>query len=223
MSVRLRPALALGLMVAVASTGVASAAAKKAVPKPVCNLVSDAAGDTAVYPAGDIKDDAMDVTSVDLASDKTSITGVIRVKKLAASSTNAPTGMSWTVNFSADGTDFSLAGHATVTGDVIFDTAYAGATGGSLYGPGTTGVFDTAKNEVRITAPLSMLSAQADLRAGKTKITGIAGRTGSEVLVPDVTGTFGPTLLSDSEFAADTTEGGAGYLAGTPSCVAVGK
>jgi hypothetical protein len=221
-SARLRSALGLGLLVAVASTGVASAAGKTAA-KPVCNLVSDAAGDTSVYPAGGVKDDALDITSVDVASDKSSITGVIRVKKLAASSTNAPTGMNWTVNFSADGTEFSLAGHATVTGAIIFDTAYAGATGGSLYGPGTTGVFDTTKNEVRITAPLSMLSPQADIRAGKTKITGIAGRTGGEVLVPDATGTFGPTLASDSEFAADTTEGGAGYLAGTRSCVAVGK
>jgi hypothetical protein len=215
----LRPLTAVAVGASVILAGAAVAAPKA---KPVCNLVSDAAGDSSVYPAGGVSDDALDVTGVDLASDKTSITGVIRVKKLSASSTNAPTGMSWTVNFSAEGTDFSLAGHATAAGTIVFDTAYAGATGGSLYGPGTTGVFDTTKNEVRITAPLSMLSPQADIRAGKTKITGISGRTGGEILVPDATGTFGPTLFSDSEFSADTT-GEAGYLAGTPSCVAIGK
>ncbi|MDT7537730.1 MAG: hypothetical protein QOI82_1315 [Actinomycetota bacterium] len=223
MSARLRPVLALGLMVAVASAGVASAAGKTAAAKPVCNLVTDPTGDSSVYPAGGVQEDAMDITSVDLATDKTSVTGVIRIKKLSASSTNAPTGMNWTVNFTADGTVFSLAGHATVAGTVVFDTAYASTTGGSLYGPGTTGVFDTAKNEVRITAPLSLLSAQADIRSGKTKITDINGRTGGEILVPDPSGTFGPTILSDSEFDADTTASGPAYLAGTPSCVVVGK
>jgi hypothetical protein len=108
-------------------------------------------------------------------------------------------------------------------GATVFDTAYASTAGGSLYGPGTTGVFDTAKNEVRITAPLSMLSAQADIRPGKTKITDINGRTGGEILVPDPTGMFGSTLFSDSEFSADDTANGPEYLAGTPSCVVVGK
>ena len=223
MSARLRPALATGVVLALAATGVASAAAKSAAPKPVCNLVVDPAGDSSVYPAGGVQDDALDITSVDLATDKTNITGVIRVKKLATSSPNAPTGMNWTVNFTVDGTVFSMAGHATAAGTTVFDTAYQTTTGGSLYGPGTTGVFDTAKNEVRITAPLSLFSAQADIRSGKTKITDINGRTGGEILVPDPSGTFGPTIFSDSEFDADSTSNGPTYLAGTPSCVVVGK
>ena len=223
MSARFRPALAVGLVLAVGCTGIASAAAKKAAAKPVCNLVTDPVGDSSVYPASGVHDDALDITSVDVATDKTSVTGVIRVKKLAATSTNAPTGMNWTVNFSADGTDFSLAGHSTAAGTIVFDTAYAGATGGSIYGPGTTGVFDTAKNEVRITAPLSLLAPQASIRPGKTKLTGLNGRTGVEVLVPDATGMLGSTIFSDSPFTADDTTKGPDYLAGTPSCVVPGK
>jgi hypothetical protein len=204
-------------MVAVASTGVASAAAKKAAP-PVCNLVTDAAGDATIDPAGAAADDALDVVSVDVASDKANITAVIRVKKLEKSSAR-----NWTAVFSADGTDFSLAGHITAAGTEVFDASYAAATGGSIYGPGTTGVFDVAKNEVRITAPLSLLSEQATIKPGKTKVTGIGATTGAEFLVADGRGTFGPTLFSYSPISADETDAGKDYLAGSASCVAVGK
>jgi hypothetical protein len=195
--------------------GSALAAAKV---KPVCNLVTDAAGDATDDPAGAAADDALDVTSVDVASDKNNITAVIRVKKLAKSSAR-----NWTAAFSADGTDFSLGAHITAAGTEVFDAAYAAATGGSIYGPGTTGVFDVAKNEVRITAPLSLLSEQATIKSGKTKVTGIGATTGAELLVPDASGQFGPTLFSYSPINADDTDGGKDYLAGTPSCVAVGK
>ena len=215
MSARLRPALALGVATVALFGGVASA---KSAPAPVCNLVTDPAGDASVDPAGAAADDGLDVVSVDIASDKNNITAVIRVKKLDTSAAR-----NWTAVFSADGTDFSLAGHITAAGTQVFDAAYAGATGGSIYGPGTTGVFDTAKNEVRITAPLSLLSEQATIKPGKTKVTGIGATTGAELLVPDVSGTFGPTLFSYSPINADTTDAGKDYLAGSASCVAVGK
>ncbi|MBK5307369.1 MAG: hypothetical protein JJD92_11840 [Frankiaceae bacterium] len=210
----------LSVSACVVAGGVATAAPKV---KPVCNLVVDAAADASVDPAGVAKDDALDVLSVDVASNKSDITAVLRVKKLASSASGIPAATNWSVNFSADGTDFSMAGHTTVAGTQVFDTAYAGATGGSLYGPGTTGVFDTAKNEVRITAPLSLLSAQAYIKAGKTKVTGIGGTTGPELLVPDVSGTFGPTIFSWNPATADGTEAGRDYLAGSPSCVVPGK
>jgi hypothetical protein len=213
--VNVRPLLAVALCAGVVAGGTAVAAPK---PKPVCNLVTDAAGDATLDPAGAAADDALDILSVDVASDRSSITGVIRVKKLAKDSAR-----NWTVGFTADGTEFSLGGHTTVTGDVVFDTAYAGDTGGSLYGPGTTGVFDTAKNEIRITAPLGLLSEQAVIKAGKTKITDILGSTGPELLVPDASGMFGSTLFSYSPFVSDDATGGKTYLAGSASCVAVGK
>ena len=209
------------LLVAVCgATGVLFGGAAVAAPKakPVCNLVTDAAGDASVDPAGAVADDALDVVSVDVASDKTNITAVVRVKKLEKSAAR-----NWTATFSADGTDFSLAGHITAAGTEVFDAAYAGATGGSIYGPGTTGVFDLAKNEVRITAPLSLLSEQATIKSGKTKITGIGATTGAELLVPDATGVFGPTLFSYSPVNADSTDAGKDYTAGAASCVAVGK
>jgi hypothetical protein len=224
-----RPVIAAAVGISLVIAGTAGAAKPKPKPKPkrippVCYLVTDPSGDTSVYPAGGIKDDAMDITSVDVASDKNSITGVIRIKKLAKSSSNAPLGMNWSVNFTADGVAFTLAGHSTTTGGMAFDTAYASAAGGQVYGAGTTGVFDTAKNEVRITAPLSLMSKQADILVGKTKITAIGGTTGPEVLVADPSGAFGgSTIFSDSYLTADSTASGKDYLAGTPSCVAVGK
>ncbi len=218
-----RSAAALAVGVSLVVAGQAGAAAKKPKIEPACHLVADPAGDTSVYPAVGLTEDALDITSVDVASDKNAITGVIRVKKLAKSSSNAPMGMNWSVTFDGGGTVFTLAGHSTATGAVVFDTSYASTAGGSIYGPGTTGVFDTAKNEVRITAPLSLMSKQADIVAGKTKITSIGGTTGPEVLVPDPTGVFGSTIFSDSPSTADSTTGGKDYLAGSPSCVVVGK
>jgi hypothetical protein len=208
------------LLTVCGATGVIFGGAAVAAPKPapVCNLVTDAAGDASVDSAGAVADAALDVVSVDVASDRNNITAVIRVKKLEKSSAR-----NWTAVFSADGTDFSLAGHTTAAGTEVFDAAYASATGGSIYGPGTTGVFDLAKNEVRITTPLSLLSEQATIKPGKTKVTGIGATTGAELLVPDASGVFGPTLFSYSPISADTTDAGKDYTAGAPSCVAVGK
>ena len=200
--------------------------------KPVCNLVTDAAGDanqlnalppvpSTTIPAGS-SDDAFDITSLDVASDKTNVTGVIRVKALSASSQYAPMGSNWSISFTVDAATLTLAAHASATGTITYDGSYAAATGGSLYPGYLTGAFDKAKNEVRITAPLSLFAAQASIKSG-TKLTAISGSAGQEVAIPEATGKLGGgTFLSDAN-STDTAGGGQDYTAGASSCVVVGK
>lgn len=161
----------------------------------------------------------MDITSADVASNNRMITAVLRVKNLSAMSPNAPTGMSWRVSFTAGRFTFTLASHASATGSTTFDAAYSSVTGGALYGGGATGVFDTAKNEVRITARLSLLSAQTDIKPG-TVMRGVTGETAQEILAPG--GPGGATLYSVRR-SVDVTSGDHHYVAGAKSCVAVGK
>lgn len=215
-----RPALALALIGSLAGAGAASAAVAK--PKPVCNLVTDATGDAPTNVATDAQDDNFDIVSVDIASDKNNITAVLRLKALAATSTNSPEGINWGVNFEVEGTTFTMAAHSGPTGSIIYDASYQGATGGSIYGPGVTGAFDTTKKEVRITAPLSLFAEQADIRKG-TKITGIVGSTAHEVAVPDPTPLIGGELFTFAYYGVDETEGGKDYVGETASCVKVGS
>ncbi len=217
---RLRPVLALAACTALAAgTGVAAAA-----PMPVCNLVTDKAGDTNLYPVGGVTSDALDITSVDVASDKRTVTAVIRVKKLALTDPKAPTGMTWGATFVVSGITLGLSGHTGPTGAPLFYASYTDpTTGGSIYAAPVSGTFDLAKNEVRMSAASATFARQATIKAGKTKLTEIGAVTGTEVLIPLPAGPFGNTLFSDSEFPADEATGGKDYLAGTASCVTVGK
>ena len=215
-----RPLLALLVAAAaLAGTGVATAA-----PKPVCNLVTDPAGDSAVLPGGAVKDDALDITSIDIATNKKQLTGVIRVKKLAARPASAPGGSLWQVNFTANEVEFNLSAHSLASGEVVYTSSYQTTASGSLYAGGTTGVVDLAKNEIRITAPLSLFAAQANIKPGKTVLSALGGSTGAEFVVPDTPNRlFGSPVLTYAPFAADEATGGKDYQASTASCVPVGK
>jgi hypothetical protein len=193
-----------------------------AAAKPVCNLVTDPVGDANLV-GPDPSTDALDITSVDVASDKTNVTAVLRVKALKATSSSAPIGIVWAVKFTADGAAITLQANADASGTVSFDGSYKSATNNSLYGAGVTGVFDTVKNEVRITAPLALISGQTALKAG-TAVTAISGRTAPQVRISDVSGAKGGgTLFSYAPLSIDATDPGLDYKAGTASCVIPGK
>lgn len=219
MSLPRRPLIALACCAAVVlGSGVAAAA-----PKPVCNLVTDPAGDSSVAPGGVVKEDGMDITSVDVATDKKRITSVIRVKKLATRSTTAPNGTLWQVNFTANDTEFGMSAHSLATGEVVYTSHYQTTASGSLYGGGTTGVFDLKKNEIRMTAPLALFAGEANIKPGSV-ISAISGNTGSEFVLPDTPNrAFGSPILTYAPINADETEGGKDYKVGTASCVPVGK
>ena len=216
-----RPALALAVVSSLAAAGVASAAVAK--PKPVCNLLTDVAGDAPTNIATDAQDDAFDITSADVATDKNSVTAVLRVKALKATSSNSPEGIVWSVSFDAEGVTFQMSAHAGPTGSMVYDTSYSSTLGGSIYGKGTTGALDTTANEVRITAPLRLLEEQAVIKKG-TKITNITAATAHEIAVPDSTGlSGGDMLLTYPHYSVDDAEGGKDYVGESASCVVVGK
>lgn len=220
MRLSLRSLIALSCCAAaVLGAGVATAA-----PKPVCNLVTDATGDTSVVPGGAVKDDALDITSVDIATDKKRVTTVVRVKKLAARPTSTPAGALWQADFTANGVVFSMSAHSLASGEIVYTSSYAGTAGGSLYAGGTTGIFDLAKNEIRMTAPVSLFAGQANIAPGKTVISGLAGSTGAEFVIPDTPNSFfGSPILTYAPVPADEATGGKDYKAGTASCVKPGK
>jgi predicted secreted protein len=169
--------------------------------------------------------DAMDITSADIATDKRSLTAVIRVKKLALTApADAPSGLTWQFEFVADLMEWSVAAHTDPAGEAFFDGAYTNPlTGQGALVNGITGKLDLAKNEVRITAPLSIITAKSRIKAG-SKITGMAARTGNELVIRDKT----QKALKGATFewapiSRDTASTTKAYVAMSVNCVAPGK
>lgn len=228
---RARAAVAATALVLTAGAGVATAAPKpKPKPvKPVCNLVVDEAGDANLsgVPGGT----GDDIVSADVASDGVTITGVVRTASLALNDPEWLNGRAYFAEFTAPGSPdvLFLQARNYPTG-VIYSYGYSGVdpTSGinTSYTLGSaTGVIDTAKKEVRISAPVKGFvdGAKAKLAKG-SKLTALSARLfrqGGQGLVPSqtVAGTRVPVggvnVLLDDAF-------GTSYVVGTPSCVAVG-
>lgn len=215
MSVRPRPALAAGLIFAVAFTGlVASAGAKVA---PACNLLTDPAGDAngtflADGVAGAPSEDAVDIVSADIASTKKLLTTVLRVKKLATSSATAPGGLHWKFFFDVAGVQIYTQAIAPTGGSPAFTFGTIdGTTGTSTSLGAAEGVLDLAKNEVRITVATSALPETPKPGAKITSLAPNAGRF------------FGNDAALTFSDSTDVATSDKTYIAGAPSCVAVGK
>lgn len=215
MSVRLRTAVAVGLVSALALGGAAQAAPKKAKPKPVpptCNLIVDPAGDdgSEVFQHSQ----SLDLLGADIASSAKLVTAVLRVAKLTKSdSAAAPTGRAWYLEFSvANGqAPLWLGAQSTPSGELF---RYGWVDGSIRRSLGTAeGAFDEAKNEIRITAPVDVWADRGSVKAG-TKVTGLAAASYNFLGVAAVGGSLQP---------GDTAETSKMYQAGAPSCVVVGK
>lgn len=209
MSVRLRPALALGICASVLAGGAALAAPAK----PVCNLISDTKGDaypTTAMPAGP-SDETLDIVTADIASNKKTLTAVIRLSKVAAQSSTAPNGYNMVFNFTAPGATNPLYLRYFSGNDALeasFQYGYDDSVNGLTSLGDADGVVDTTKNEIRISAPLNGFSAQASIKPGQ-KLGDLVVQATRDLLV----------LLP----YADIAEGGAAYTVGAPSCVVPGK
>jgi hypothetical protein len=188
--------------VAVAAAGAAVAAPT---PKPVCNLVQDAAGDVSAPPS-----DNLDIISADVATTSKRLTAVIRVKKLASSDGTSPTGVGYTMRFNVPGNAATYYLLASVEPDPIGTTTFEYGTvetGNQLTPIGDAyGVFDLAKSEVRITSPVDFKTVA--LKPG-TIIKSLSVAAQRRYVV----------LLSGADTATSTKA----YVAGSPSCVKVGK
>jgi hypothetical protein len=218
----MRPAVAVLFATSVLAGGAAVAAPAAA---PVCNLVQDAKDDTFALRYQETIHDlggpglygpaepALDIVSADVAADAKTITAVLRVNKLAKSASSAPGGLAFRVQFSAPGEDdenMYLSATTTGTADTVVAGTRAITANLSTKLADATGVFDLAKNEIRISVPLATFAAQG-VKAGTPLSFDGLDQTSAR-LTPTGTSSFADVALSDKT-----------YKVGAPSCVVPGK
>jgi len=204
-----RPALCLALVASLSAAGFAGAATRPK-PKPVCKIITDVTGDSALTTATPVgSDDAFDIVSGDLAANAKTITGVIRVAKAGDPST-APFGHGFVMTFSAPGSanPLYLRYSSSPAFGEAYEFGYDDPTNGLTTLGDASGVVDTAKNEIRISAPLRGFDAQAVIKPGM-KLTNITAQTSRDFIA----------LL----IYADVAESSKSYVVGYPSCVVPGK
>lgn len=218
-----RPAARPAVCLAVAASLVAAAgtayAATKPKPKPVCNLLTDPAGDADGTFLGEgllpVSEDAVDIVSGDVAADTKNLTTVLRVKKLATSSPTAPGGLHWKVFISIAGEEIYTQVIAPAGGSPTFGYGHIdGTTGTSSRDGDATGKLDLAKNEVRVTVPAAALPVK--LKPGtRIEFGPDAVNAGRYFGSPT-----GSPSLSDSTDVASSSKV---YRVGTLSCVKPGR
>ena len=208
--VRTAAAAAVGLSLVVAGTSGAAT-------KPVCNLMVDDKGD-AQFLGEAPNDPNLDITGADIASDKQTVTAVLRLASFATTDPQSPLGRGYYVLFSAPGLDFPIYFNMQITPDL---TRYAWgdletlATGsGSYVKKGVaTGSLDAAKGEIHISVPMADLNTLVKV----TKGTKLSNLTASATAVLGTSASGG--LVSTVDDATSSTF----YTAGAPSCVTPGK
>lgn len=190
----------------------ASAAPKKKLPPPVCNLLVDDKGDTIP-----VADNALDVLSADIASDSKKITTVIRLGGSPDGvNPTSPTGRTYHIEFFGQGganpvfMSYIVAPNASAATYGHFDPATGINTGD---GQATVKV---SGNNIFMTAPVGSFSSYGKFKPG-SKITGLSVTIGRMVGAYVDEGTY----LYNSPIA-DDAEGGKVYTAGARSCVKVG-
>lgn len=199
-------------LAAAAATSLIAAGAASAAPVS-CKLIVDPAGDagatTAV--AGGPSDDALDIRYVDLATDGKKITGVLGLTKPAVNAATAPNGYQLLLNFEVPGFANPVYLNATSgRAGLSFNFGQDDPTLGLKTLGAATGVLDTAKSEIRITAKLSDLKAAGvNLKPGQ-KLTGINALSSRDFVLVI---TFADRANTDAK----------DYTVGAKSCVAVGK
>ncbi len=224
----LRLALAASLVLSSVAAGGALAAPAKGKAKPTCNLISDEKNDTFALRSQDSQraygpqEDALDIVSGDLASDGKVLTAVLRVKKLALATGSAPNGLSFRVQFLHAGlpedTNLFLSGRASGGRTVFLAGSRAMTANVSTKLADVTGVFDVAKNEVRISAPLSAFEKVGGAIKRGTKLQlGELDQTSSRFV------TVNPVTGADTATFADVTTSVSSYTVGASSCVVPGK
>jgi hypothetical protein len=163
---KIRAALATGALLA---TGVATYADAAAKPKPVCKNLTDDKGDVVFAQASEAtayEDESLDIVSADLGSDAKTITAAIRLAKLSVpAATSAATTYELRFSLPAGEPVFALWANVPANGAAAtFGVGTVGDPTGQdtvdlTTSTGTaTGKIDTAKNEIRISAPLSAIA-----------------------------------------------------------------
>lgn len=209
----LRSAVVIAVAASIGVSGAAHAAPKKKPVPPICNQIVDPKGDATAGAISTSNEPSWDIVSADVAADAKTLTTVIRVDKLAKSTSADPLGSQWRFDFFVGETNLYTQATSSPFGDK-FVAGYTDTTSHSIANSGATGVFDEAKSEVRVTVPLSAYDAQAKITPG-TKLTQLAVSAG------DYINTAGGS--PSGSIQADDATGGKPYATGTPTCVVIGK
>lgn len=218
-----RPALCLALAASLTAAGAAGAATKpKAKPKavkPVCNLITDAAGDASMQ-APAPGDDALDILGADLASNAKNVTAVIRLKSVTSSG-SGQLGRDIQMTFDLAGAVAKVwIGYTTSAygGDAFqYGVIGQGAQGITSPTGDAVGVIDKATNEVRMTVPVGDLNALGKIKPG-AKVANLAVSASQLIgVAPNPSGTYGFNSRK-----VDDAVGTKSYVAGSLSCVKPG-
>lgn len=215
--------VAAGLAAIVAGpVGVADAA-----PRPVCNLLGPAVMSDH---RGVVPDDAVAITSADVASNARYLTAAIRVKSLADAEP-AVVGRDFAFHFSSSA-ERHFALEVRLWGDDVvrtrlYQTAQpftengTGAAALTPLGDGTA-VLDARRNEVRVTVPLRVAGLRSTSKPA-TKLVHLGAQVSRVYGVP-----YGVAPLPDTShvsYSWSEVHGGpaVSYTLGTRSCVPVGR
>ena len=208
-------------VVVVALAVAASATPSLAGPSKACLLIRDVAGDATDQPnmtVPGVNQPDLDIVSADVASDARWVTTVVRVQDLGtaldAPGRRSQYRFSFRLGLNEAVETFAYRG---VDGERFAVTVPTEGEERTKTLLPATGVFDVARNEVRVTIPLAQAS-QGRKMPKKTYFTELSASTfrGTGPAV-GIAGSVGVSTGMDS---ASTT---ARYLAGSPSCVPVGR
>lgn len=208
-----RTVISLAAIALVASGAGAADAAKRKPPPPPCKTVTDATGDSE-YGA------PLDIVSGDLASNAKTVTAVFRLAEMSKSNSDAPTGQGYYFDFTPAGAATPIYLSYTVTPTT--ESFNYGWVDGSIHRSlgSATGVYDAAKKEVRVSAPVGAWTTYGNPKVG-TKILGLTMTSywvlGAYVPNPATGSTTGGGSLQTADDAVGKT-----YVAGSPTCVTVG-
>lgn len=211
--------LVAGLGLVVAVTGVSSASQHV---HPCVHAIIDQAGDANAPPgissaANPVfpSEPAYDITYADLATNSTSLTGVIHVLKLATTAGTAPTGLEWRFDFMVGGKQLFVQAIVDKTPGSAFIGVGQGRYGYLDSTAHTLGrltpVLDLARSEVRMTLPLQAFAGQTRIKPGVrlSDLVASAGRFYN----------LGASTITEAD---DHGWAKQDYIAGARSCVRVG-
>lgn len=213
MSPRLLVAVAAAVAFALAPS--ASGAAR------VCHLVVDAKDDQRIQgnhaPDGVYESPDLEILGGDVASNKRYVTAVLRLASLRDVDTNVPTGRRYTAAFNVGKTRYSMYGVYGADGQnagAWNDTKGVGVGGASV-------VWDFARGEVRLTAPVRYFGLSNGMKLTSLVLTSqhFFGSGGRSFGGP-VGGYYGATGVHST---VDSAAARRDYVAGTPSCVSVAR
>jgi hypothetical protein len=205
------------LVAALVATGISASADAAVRRPPPCKTILDPEGDSA-------HGASLDIVSADIASDRKTVTAVIRLASISKTNPDAPTGQGYYFDFTAGGEAPIFLSYTITPTTESFNYGYVDtATGGGLHRSidAAKGVVDTAKKEIRISAPVGAWTTYGNPKVG-SKITGITLSTywvvGAYVPNPTNGSSTGGGSLQPADDASGKT-----YVAGSPSCVVPGK